>query len=129
MKRFVLPALLVATMHAQTSAPAPITLTGCVMQTEAGDYTFCEPNSCSLLSGTMLTASLAGHTVTLRAILHLATATDPRTLSVISITTIGPTCDQRCSPRPPGHRGLGSKNNKPGSEGGTPGATSPQDPR
>lgn len=93
---------------------------GCVMATEGGDYTFCEKDACSFVSGKGVDAKLAGHTVTLRGKVHEATPEVARTIVVSSIVSVGGVCKEACSPRPPGHRGFGHKD-KPGSEGGTPG--------
>jgi hypothetical protein len=116
-------ALLLSTGLAAGLAQTPVAnapLTGCVMTTEAGDFTFCEPDNCSVLIGKDVNAKLSGRSVTLRATIQAATAATPRTLTVTSIVSIGAACNQSCSPRPPGHRGIGGREH-PGSEGGTPG--------
>jgi hypothetical protein len=97
--------------------------TGCVTQTEAGDFTYCEPDACSVLVGKLVEKKLAGHKVSLRGVVHEARGDTPRTIEITRIEKIGDACDERCSPRPPGHRGLGG-HARPGSEGGTPGRTS-----
>jgi hypothetical protein len=117
----------VLTIAAQTQPAAETAYTGCVMSTEAGDWTFCEPNDCSLLQGKYVGAKLAGHRVTLHAAVQAATASTPRTLVVSSVVSIGAACSERCSLRPPGHRGLGGHEH-PGSEGGTPGVAAPHPP-
>ena len=97
------------------------TRTGCVMQTEAGWFTFCEPDACAEIKGTGVDAKLAGRKVTARGTMQTESATG-KTFVVTQVVTVGGACDERCSPRPVGHRGLGSKD-KPGAEGGTPGVT------
>jgi len=122
-----LTAILLSTVFAaavmQTSTAVETTYTGCVMRTEAGEWTFCEPDNCSLLRGQDVDQKLVGHQVTLRAAVQNATSTMPRTLVVSAVISIGAACSQTCSPRPPIHRGIGGKEH-PGSEGGTPGVTS-----
>jgi hypothetical protein len=108
-----------------TAATDPL-YTGCVTQTEAGDFTYCEPAACSVLEGKLVTAKLTGHKVILRGIVHDATPEKPRTIDVTHVEKIGDACDERCSPRPPAHRGIGGTHERPGSEGGTPGKTSQQ---
>jgi hypothetical protein len=103
------------------------TRTGCVMQTEAGWFTFCEPNSCSEIKGAGVNPKLAGHKVTVSGTLQAETATAPKTFMVTKVISVGAACNETCSPRPAGHRGLGS-HDKPGSEGGTPGAVAPKPP-
>jgi hypothetical protein len=110
------------------AAPAPETShTGCVMRTEAGDYTLTQEHACSVLQGKKVNPALIGHLVTLRGSVQEATGTTPRTITASSITTVGNACSEACSPHPPGHRGLGHE--KPGSEGGTPGVTSNPHPQ
>ncbi len=94
--------------------------TGCVMKSEGGDFTFCEPDHCSLLKGEKVGERLVGHVVSLRGTVTEATNDAPRTLAVSEIVELGKVCDQHCSLKPPGHRGVFPKE-KPGSEGGTPG--------
>ena len=100
--------------------PAPATFTGCAMPLEGHpDFlTLCEPQNCSLLRGAV-DVKWAGHTVTLRGVLHPATSTQPRTLEVEKAIRVGEACTAVCRPTIPG-RGLGPKD-KPVGEGGTPG--------
>jgi len=104
------------------------TRSGCVMQTEAGWFTFCEPNSCSAIKGAGVDAKLAGHKVTVRGTMAAETEAAPKTFVVTKVIAVGAACDERCSPRPAGHRGVFGQKDKPGSEGGTPGATAPTPP-
>ena len=108
-------------------APQP-KYTGCVMKSEGGDFTFCEPAHCSLLKGEKVGERLVGHVVIVRGIVTNATDDEPRTLSVSEIVEFGKVCDQHCSLKPPGKRGVFPKE-KPGSEGGTPGLVPKQTPQ
>lgn len=128
MKLVVLWMLVVAMAGAAVSANGfstnDETRTGCVMQTEAGWFTFCEPNSCSVIKGAGVDAKIAGHKVTVSGTMQAETADAAKTFVVTKVVEVGAACEERCSPRPAGHRGLGNKD-KPGSEGGTPGVTAP----
>ena len=118
-------AILLSAVFAVAPPPAVETShTGCVMATEGGDLTFCEPDHCSLLSGKDVGPKLAGHKVTVRGAVHEATDSAPRTIVVSSVISIGAACADRCH-LPPIHRGVGPREH-PGSEGGTPGVTPPQ---
>jgi hypothetical protein len=119
--------LLPACLLVSAQAPPEPSYTGCVMVTEAGDYTFCEPANCSALLGKLVGPKLAGHTVTLHGAVQAPTSNTPRIITVTSVVSIGTACEQRCSPTPPGHRGLGHEH--PGAEGGTPGVTTTPPPR
>jgi hypothetical protein len=99
------------------------TRTGCVMQTEAGWFTFCEPSSCSAIKGEGIDAKIAGHKLTVKGNMQAETTAAPKTFVVTKVVTVGPACDERCSPRVV-HRGIGN-HDKPGAEGGTPGAVAP----
>jgi hypothetical protein len=121
--RLVVLWMLVAMAGAAVSA-SDETRTGCVMQTEAGWFTFCEPNSCSVIKGEGVDAKLAGHKVTVSGTMQPETAAAAKTFVVTKVVEVGAACEERCSPRPAGHRGLGNKD-KPGSEAGTPGVTAP----
>lgn len=89
--------------------------------------TLCEPHNCSLLRG-KVENRWAGHTVKLRGVLHAATSTQPRTISVEEVLEVGEACKAACQPAISG-RGIGPKD-KPQGEGGTPGAapTNPTPP-
>lgn len=120
MTRYALIFPAVLALALQTPPAAETVHTGCVMMTEGGDYTFCEPETCSLLQGKELAAKLAGHKVTLRGTVQAASKDGPRTLLVSHVVKIGGACTEACSPWPPIHRGIVPKD-RPGSEGGTPG--------
>lgn len=113
-------AILFSAVFAAVPPPAVETShTGCVMATEGGDLTFCEPDHCSLLTGKDVGPKLTGHEVTVRGAVHEATNTASRTIVVSDVLSIGPACADRCR-LPPIHRGIGPREH-PGSEGGTPG--------
>ena len=119
-------ALWLVAVFAATGFAAPAsdeTRTGCVMQTEAGSFTFCEPNSCSAIKGPGIDAKIAGHKVTASGTLQAETSAAPKTFVVTKVVSVGAACDERCSPRVI-HRGIGN-HDKPGAEGGTPGAVAP----
>jgi hypothetical protein len=116
--------LLAAALVAAAPPAAETSHTGCVMATEGGDWTFCEPDHCSLLTGKGVGPKLAGHKVTVRGAVHEANVSAPRMIVVSSVISVGPACADRCR-LPPIHRGFGPKEH-PGSEGGTPGVTPPQ---
>ena len=103
---------------ALSQEPSPATFTGCAMPLAGHpDFlTLCEPHTCSLMRG-KVDPHWAGHTVTLRGTLHPATSTQPRTIEVVHLTTLGEACKAVCKPSIPG-RGVGPENN-PDGEGGT----------
>lgn len=101
--------------------------TGCVMTDMDGHLTFCEPDHCSLLTGAGVGPKLSGHTVTVEASVKQAADGQPRRVVVTKVISVGATCNQTCALYPVHSRGFGTKD-KPGSEGGTPGVTTPQQP-
>ncbi len=102
-------------------AQAPTTFSGCAMPLAGHpDFlTLCEPHTCSLLRG-KVDLHWAGHTVRLRGALHPASSTQPRTIEVNDLVSLGEACKAACKPSIPG-RGVGPED-KPDGEGGTPGA-------
>ena len=75
---------------------------------------------CAKLNGNFSSDKLIGHEVDLKGVLTERTASTPASIQVDSVNSIGKSCSNTCSLRPPGTRGLGGE--KPGKEGGTPGA-------
>lgn len=112
----------------RAQAPGAATFSGCAMPLEGHpDFlTLCEPDHCSLLRGAVELA-WAGHTVTLRGVLHAATSSQPRTVEVTQAVRVGAACSAACRPSIPG-RSLGPKD-KPLGEGATPGVTAPKPQR
>ncbi len=106
-------------------AQSAATHTGCVMTDMDGHLTLCEPNHCSLLTGEGVSAKLSGHTVTVEGTVEDARDGQPRRVVVTKIVSVGASCNQNCGLYPVHPRGIGGKD-KPGSEGGTPGAVKPQ---
>lgn len=108
-----------ASLLAQPAAST--TFSGCVMPLAGHpDFlTLCEPHTCSLLRG-KVDLHWAAHTVRLRGALHPASSTQPRTIEVNNLVSLGEACKAACKPSIPG-RGVGPED-KPDGEGGTPGA-------
>jgi hypothetical protein len=119
-----LAATLAAGLPLPAAYPAEETHSGCVMQTEAGWFTFCETDACSVIKGAGIDAKVAGHKITAIGTVQPATAIAGRIFTVTKVLKVGDKCDQICSPNPPHHRGIGGKD-KPGAEGGTPGVVTP----
>ena len=105
--------------------PAPATYTGCVQKVSASDPTLVisTPNACAKLTGKVSAGDLAGKQVELRGILTPRTPSAAASIQVDSVVSVGKSCADVCSLRPPGARGLHPPQNDaiPGSEGGTPG--------
>lgn len=115
---------------AQAAAPkpaAPATYSGCVQK--APDSTtalvISAPTACALLTGKVSVDKLAGHEVELTGILTPRTPSTAASIKVNSVASVGKSCTDICSLKPPGTRGLHrpANNAVPGSEGGTPGVT------
>lgn len=111
----IIAILSLATLAA-AAASQTTTHTGCVTTGAGGTLTFCEQNQCSVLSGSGVGTKLWGHIVTVRGTFEPATATTPNRMVVSRVVSIGATCTQT---------GSTDTSNKPGSEGGTPGAAPP----
>lgn len=118
-------ALMVAGAVAQSESSGRYT--GCVMKDMDGNITFCEPEHCSMLTGNAVGDKLAGHTVTVEGTVKEPANGQPRRIVVSKVLSVGAACNQSCALYPVHHRGIGGRD-KPGSEGGTPGATAPQQP-
>ena len=112
-----------ATPSAQPAAPA--TYAGCVQKASASDPTLVisTPNACAKLTGKVSADDLAGKQVELKGILTPRTPSAAASIQVDSVVSVGKSCTDVCSLRPPGTRGLHPPQNDavPGSEGGTPG--------
>ena len=122
-----LPCLSQATPHSAT--PAPANFAGCVQRstTDKNILILSGETVCAKLTGTFSSEKILGHEVDLKGVLTERTASSPASIQVDTVNSIGKSCSNTCSLRPPGTRGLGGE--KPGKEGGTPGAapkTSPQ---
>jgi hypothetical protein len=123
-----------AAQTAATPAPAkPIAYSGCVTQspTDKSTLIFSAETVCARLTGKLATgdaaAALAGHQIDLKGVLTPRTGTVSASIQVDSVTTVGKACSDTCALQPPHKRGLGGE--KPGKEGGTPGATTPPPPQ
>jgi len=117
-----LPCLSQATPHPAT--PAPANFAGCVQRstTDKNILILSGETVCAKLTGTFSSEKILGHEIDLKGVLILTerTASTPASIQVDSVNSIGKSCSNTCSLRPPGTRGLGGE--KPGKEGGTPGA-------
>ena len=114
-----LPCLSQTAPHPTT--PAPANFAGCV-QHSATDKNILILNGetvCAKLTGTFSSEKILGHEVDLKGVLTERTTSNPASIDVRAVNSIGKTCSSTCSLRPPGTRGLGGE--KPGKEGGTPG--------
>lgn len=114
---------------ADTKPPAPATFSGCVQK--APDSTtglvIGTAKVCALLAGKVSVDTLAGHQVELTGILTPRTASAAASIQVNSVGSVGKSCTEVCALHPPLSRGLHrpSDGMVPGSEGGTPGLTTP----
>ena len=112
-----------------TTSPAT-TFAGCVQRstTDKNTVILSGETVCAKLTGTFTSEKILGHEIDLKGILTERTATNPASIQVGAINSIGKSCSNTCSLQPPGTRGLRG-GEKPGKEGGTPGMapkTSPQ---
>ena len=109
---------------AQPSPPAPSNYTGCVQRsTSDKDVLILSGETvCAKLTGTFSADKLAGHEVDLKGVLSERTPANPAAIRVTSVTSVGKSCTNTCPLKPPGTRGLNKGGEKPGKEGGTPGA-------
>lgn len=103
--------------------PAPSKFVGCVQRsTTEKNLVFISGESiCAKLTGNFSAEKLIGHEVDLRGVLTERTTSTPAEIRVGSINSVGKACSNVCSLQPPGTRGLRGPE-KPGKEGGTPGA-------
>jgi hypothetical protein len=129
---FAVPSPLVFAQAAggDTAAPkpaAPATFSGCVQKAPDAPTTLVisTPTACARLAGNVSADTLAGHQVELTGILTPRTPSAPASIQVGSVGSVGKSCTDVCSLRPPGTRGLHrpTDNAVPGTEGGTPGVT------
>ncbi|HEX6495678.1 MAG TPA: hypothetical protein VF018_09355 [Acidobacteriaceae bacterium] len=107
----------------QPAQPSPAKYTGCV-QGDSASIVLRAPNLCAVLKGKVSASEVAGHQIELTGVLSPATKTNPATIQVESVSSVGQSCTETCAARPRG-RGLHPTNTSsevPGSEGGTPGA-------
>jgi hypothetical protein len=115
-----IPCLGQAPSHPTT--PAPANFAGCVLRstTDKNTVILSGESVCAKLTGTFSSEKLLGHEVDLKGVLTERTASSPASIEVGAVNSVGKSCSNTCSLRPPGTRGLGGE--KPGKEGGTPGA-------
>jgi hypothetical protein len=108
-------------------SPAPAAYSGCVQKAPGSttDLVISTPTACAKLAGKFSVDDLAGHQVELKGILTPRSASTSATIQVDSVVSVGQSCTDVCSLRPPGTRGLHPPQAVPGSEGGTPGAVAP----
>jgi hypothetical protein len=106
----------------QPTTPPAANFAGCVQRSTADKNTFVLSGEsvCAKLTGTFSSEKLLGHEVDLKGVLTERTPSSPASIDVHAINSIGKSCSNTCSLHPPGTRGLGGE--KPGKEGGTPGA-------
>jgi len=114
---------------AAPAPPAPATYTGCVQKAPGSDtaLVISAPKACARLTGKAAATSLAGHQVELKGILTPLTPAAAASIQVDSVVSVGKSCTDVCSLRPPGTRGLHPPQQDaiPGTEGGTPGEVAP----
>jgi hypothetical protein len=101
----------------------PAAFSGCVMAspTEKDTLLLNADSVCATLSGKFATPNLAGHQIDLKGVLTPRDGTTPASIAIDSVDKVGKSCSEVCSPLPPRTRGLGGE--RPGREGGRPGAT------
>ena len=105
-----------------TTPPAPANFAGCVQRstTDKNTVILSGETICAKLTGTFSSEKLLGHEVDLKGVLTERTASNPASLKVGAVNSVGKSCSNTCSLQPPGTRGLRG-GEKPGKEGGTPG--------
>jgi hypothetical protein len=112
---------------AAAKPPAPATYSGCVQKApdSTTDLVISTPTACARLTGNVTADTLAGHQVELTGILTPRTPSAAASIQVGSVSSVGKSCTEVCSLRPPGTRGLQRPANSaiPGGEAGTPGMT------
>jgi hypothetical protein len=96
---------------------------GCVQRspTEKDTVVISGDSICAKLTGSFSSEKLIGHQVDLKGVLTERTTTSPAEIRVGAVNSIGKSCSNTCPLQPPGTRGLRG-GEKPGKEGGTPGA-------
>jgi len=117
-----------AAQSAPPAAPAPPPqqrFKGCVQASPADKDTLIltAESTCAKLTGKFSAGKLSGHQIDLKGVLAPRTSTDPATIHVDSVVSVGKTCSDVCSLQPPRSRGLKRGGETPGKEGGTPGLT------
>jgi len=120
-----------STEAAASKTPAAATYSGCVQKAPDVPTTLVisTPTVCAKLAGKVSADALAGHTVVLNGILTPSTASAPASIQVNSVGSVGNSCSDVCSLRPPGTRGLHRPDSAvPGSVGGTAGVTTTPHP-
>jgi hypothetical protein len=115
-----LPCLSQTNSHPATAAPA--NFAGCVQHstTDKNTLILSGESVCAKLTGTFSSEKLLGHEVDLKGVLTERTASNPASIQVGAVNSVGKSCSNTCSLQPPGTRGLRG-GEKPGKEGGTPG--------
>ena len=105
------------------ATPAASNFAGCVQRstTDKDTVVLSGESICAKLTGSFSAEKLVGHEVDLKGVLTERTAANPAAISVGSINSVGKACTNVCSLQPSGTRGLRGRE-KPGKEGGTPGA-------
>jgi hypothetical protein len=111
---------------AAAAAPAEKKFSGCVqpVPTDKDTLVLSGDTVCAKLTGKFAAADLTGHQVELNGVLTPRTPGTPASIEVGSVASVGKSCSDVCSLKPPGTRGLGKGGQMPGKEGGTPGLTS-----
>jgi hypothetical protein len=106
--------------------PAPTAFSGCVQKApgSADTLVISTPNACATLKGAVSVDKLSGRQVDLKGVLTPKTPSAPASIDVTTVVSVGQSCSEVCSLKPPGTRGLHRPpaNEVPGTEGGTPGA-------
>ncbi len=107
---------------ASTGESSALRYSGCVMASPIDKDTLIlnSDSVCADLTGKFATPDLAGHQIDLKGVLTPRAGTTPASIAIDSVDKIGKSCSEVCSPLPPRTRGLGER---PGREGGRPGAT------
>jgi hypothetical protein len=88
----------------------PATFSGCVQKAPGSstELVISAPTACAKLTGNVPVDNLAGHQVDLTGILTPRTTSAPASIAVDSVKTVGASCTDVCSLRPPGTRGSAS---------------------
>lgn len=112
---------------AKQAEPVKKVLSGCVTASVAvpGTLVLRSAESCTELAGALARKSLAGHEASLEGMLTEATAEMPETLRIVLVKHVGETCQETCTPEPPGRRGL-RKKEVPAGNASTPGVQAPE---
>jgi hypothetical protein len=113
-----------------TPKPAtPATFSGCVQKAPDSStaLVISSPTACARLTGKFTADELVGHQVELEGVLTPRSASAAASIQVDSVISVGKSCSDVCSLRPPGTRGLHPPQGDatPGSKAGTPGAAAP----